>query len=129
MLQVWSFYKADILWLSGKRAEALKIAGTELKRRSYILLSNSFAGPFARWIALTHQERDNVSRARLLLENLVSELESYDALDQAEILLALRIVTSQEGIVDPSVESRLSERLLALPHAVRAQLGALSGIK
>ena len=75
---------------------------------------------------MTHQGREDLNRARALLENLVSQLDNYDALDQAEILLALRIVSSREGVVDSVVESQLTDRLLTLPNAVRAQLRALS---
>jgi tetratricopeptide (TPR) repeat protein len=127
MLQAWSFYKADFLWLSGRPAEAVSVASSELKKSAMRLLSNAFAGPFARWIALTTPRLLDARKAGAQLEGMVCRLDEYDAIDQAEILAAQRVVLSQRGTVDKSLETRLAERLVVLPEATRAQIAMFVG--
>ncbi len=126
--QIWSFYKADVLWLMGRRAEALRTAGQELKKTLDHLLSTAFAGPFARWVALTHQGESDPSGAYALLRGLLTNIEQYDAIDQAEILAAARMLQSENDPANNEIEKQLAERLLALPQAARAYLACFGGI-
>jgi len=125
--QSWAFRKADLLWLTGRRAEALRIAGEELNTSSRTLLSLGLAGPFARWIALTSRGCLHVNESRSILEPLTTTLGQYDTVDQAEILLSLCII--EERKLDWNAASRdkpLKETLLKLPHTVRSQLALLA---
>jgi hypothetical protein len=127
MLQAWAFYKADLAWLSGSRVEALKLAAKELQIRSYRLLSNSFAGPFARWITLTSHEDLDRARAKSILEEMVSNVGSYDAVDQAEVLAAMRVIKLRDGVVDVALNDFLAEKLMKLPGATQIHIDALIG--
>jgi hypothetical protein len=107
--------------------EALRIASEQLKATSNRLLSTAFAGPYARWVALTHQGSADLTHPRSLLGGLVDNLEQYDAIDQVEILAAMRLLQSWENIADPMIGNQLSARLLALPQAVRSYLAYFAG--
>jgi tetratricopeptide (TPR) repeat protein len=125
MIQSWAFRKADVMWLIGRRAEALRIAQEEFRTSSNSLLSPAFAGPFARWLALTnrgHHSRD----IQEILDSLRSHLERYDAIDQVEIVMAMRILGVDSAKWNPTAEDHLlREKLLRLPHAARVQLATL----
>ncbi len=123
MLQAWHFYKADLMWMAGRPAEALKQASEELQQNSYRLLSSSFAGAFARWAVLTRHQTGNWERTQQILEQMVSQVEDYDALDQAEILAAMRTAYSEGGSARSSLDERLADKLQALPDATRNYLG------
>lgn len=129
MAQSWAFRKADVLWLTGRRAEALRVADEELKASSRTLLSLALAGPFARWTALTSRGSTQVDEAKSILRPLTANLDRYDAVDQAEILLALYIIESRKTEWDSAIRDELlTEKLLRLPHTVRSQLALLGDV-
>jgi hypothetical protein len=123
ILQAWALWKSDLLYLCNQRAEALDNARLSLRAESLALHSNSFAGPYARWLlAIAESEAERVEH-RGILERMVAELDEYDAIDQVEILCAL-------GRDDPlALDGRLSQeldrRLEKLPPAVTGQLKSL----
>ncbi|MFL5493618.1 MAG: ATP-binding protein [Gemmatimonadales bacterium] len=124
ILQQWTLWKADVLHLSGRRADAVSIAYGGLEEHSFRLESPSFAGVFARWVALTSHVGDGRARAKRIVADLLGNLESYDPLDQAEILCAsvyLGLALDQGGATLSVLESKLDR----LPPAVRRQLACL----
>jgi DNA-binding SARP family transcriptional activator/tetratricopeptide (TPR) repeat protein len=123
--QAWGLWKADVLHISNRRGDALACAREALERNSFELRSSSFAGPFARWVALICVVDEKTRFARPILENLLDKLSAYDAIDQAEILSAAVYLDTQEGRgFDRNVAS-LQSRLATLPRAVTSQLSAL----
>jgi DNA-binding SARP family transcriptional activator/tetratricopeptide (TPR) repeat protein len=123
--QLWALYRADVLWVGGRPSEALRIAKLGLERSNYELLSTAWAGPFARWVALTDQNNGKRQMGRSVLEDLLRTLDNYDAMDQAEILSARITMNTRDGILDSSLEPRLLERLGDLPAAARTHLAIL----
>jgi hypothetical protein len=120
MLQAWTLWKADVLQLSGHHADALAVAYSSLESHGFQLRSSSFAGPFARWIALTSHVGDGRARAQDLVRELTDNLETYDTLDQLEILFAniyLGLTLDQVGEALP-----VMKRLERLPPITRKQL-------
>src|SRR5439155_4991409 len=68
--QSWALWKADLLLLCGRRTEALNTALEELERIAFCLPSESFAGPFARWVALTSERTNDPSAASEIVNEL-----------------------------------------------------------
>ena len=96
-----------------------------LDASDYRLLSPAVAGPFARWIAMTDLGPRKLRNCRGLLQDLLSRLDSYDAIDRAEILMALTTINSREGIVDADLQLLLAAKLLDLPAPAQSQLRIL----
>jgi len=117
--QAWGLHKADLLLLLGQLPEALIAAHDALGSGKRLLHSAFFAGPFARWVALSAKGTEDRTSARAQLTQMVEQLHAYDAIDQVEILCAERIL--QDGLQHNSrilIEAKLTQ----LPGAVRDQL-------
>jgi DNA-binding SARP family transcriptional activator/tetratricopeptide (TPR) repeat protein len=123
--QAWSLWKADVLNVSKRRGDALECAREAIERNAFKLLSASFAGPFARWVALTSVADETSDSGRRILKELLHRLPAYDAIDQAEILSAAVYLDSREGCCSGVNLSSLESRLSTLPPAVRSHLSAL----
>jgi hypothetical protein len=129
MKQAWSFERADVLQMLGKKREALIESAAGLEGNE--LYSNTLAGPFARWLTHHAITTGQVTAARKRLQEFRSKIEIYDAVDQAEILAATCWLSMQsEASVPPArlraQHRRLADRLLTLPGAVGVQLARLS---
>ena len=124
MLQAWAFWKADLLQLLRHSSEARATALEGLRRHSYQLCSTGFAGPFARWLAVTAGEDDRAT-ARAIVADMSRKLEEYDTLDQLEILCAAGQVGGVDGFDDRKGSRELQRRLESLPPSVGTQLMAL----
>jgi hypothetical protein len=116
--------------LVGKRAAALAEATRGMTGALQKLQARAFAGDFARWsVVIGGGNRD--SQVEIKLDQLYSELERYDLIDQVEILAARQLIT--EGLNGKGKGRRrtgkdnglLSELAATLPPASRAQLGLL----
>jgi tetratricopeptide (TPR) repeat protein len=127
--QAWSLWKADILHISKRPGEAVACAREALERNRFELQSSSFAGPFARWVALICVLDEKARLAWPILENLLDKLSAYDAIDQAEILSAAVYLDSQDGRGPVRYVGSLECRLATLPLAVRSQLSVLGSIR
>ena len=66
-----------------------------------------------------------LKNCRGLLQELFSRLDSYDAIDRAEILMALSTINSREGILDSELQALLAAQLLDLPTPAQSQLRML----
>ena len=125
MLQAWSLWKADLLLILGRKQEAFSGINQAFIHYEHRLLMRAFAGPFARWIALTAITSDEKGRARKILDGLAGDLGSYDFLDQVEILCALKYLSHSGPPDGPDVEEALKQRLDLISSTLKGQLAAL----
>jgi DNA-binding SARP family transcriptional activator/tetratricopeptide (TPR) repeat protein len=125
MMQAWMLWKADVLLITGKRHEAHQSAREALTvgAESPRLWSVAFAGPYARWACILGRTQSLPADA--MIEEFVSNLDRYDAMDQAEILCARRMLELQSGIVRDDTLPLLKLKLERLPPAARSHLAAM----
>jgi hypothetical protein len=86
--QAWCLWKADILATAGLFDEASRAGAQAIVAYDLRLLCSALAGPFARWLAVTCTDGPYQDRAASILSEMEANLESFDALDQIEILCA-----------------------------------------
>jgi DNA-binding SARP family transcriptional activator/type II secretory pathway predicted ATPase ExeA/tetratricopeptide (TPR) repeat protein len=122
IVQAWGLWKADLLLLCGRKAEAQDTAFRELERHAFNLLSDAYAGPFARWIALTSERTNNSVMAFNVVSQLAERIAVYDALDQVEILCAKHYLSCRLSYVGAELPSELRAKLASLRPSIRAQL-------
>jgi tetratricopeptide (TPR) repeat protein len=120
MLQAWSLWKADLLLLCKQRADAALTAHASMQEHSHVLHSTSFAGPFARWLSILEKDGNEPEAHSAILRKMAARINDYDALDQVEILCALR--SMQPIAMQGSIQEQLMDRLQHLPAAIRSQL-------
>lgn len=127
MTQAWRLWEADLLTLMNRSGEANSAGKEGTAGFSYKLLSSSFAGPFARWIARTTKRGDRKAEGIAVVRSLVDHLVDFDAIDQVGILMAMLMLRGEEGKPggDPALDNLLSQKLQLLPQAVRAELRVL----
>jgi len=119
IMQPWLLWKADALQVAGLPQEASRSAMEAILSYDFRLEASSFAGAFARWVALTHAGVHANCRAEAALRELENHLEEFDALDQAEILCAnahFRMPSTS------GYEARITAKLRHLPASVATQL-------
>jgi tetratricopeptide (TPR) repeat protein len=121
LVQAWRLHRADILYLCDNRAEALALGRTAVGQPP-TLYSTSFAGPFARWLALVSSRDEATLESRAVLEELLSRRDELDMLDRAEVVCGCLMV-EERGRLD--LESMLKSYLVGLPYAVTTQLQRL----
>ncbi len=129
MMQAWHFQQADVLHIVGKKRSALATAKIALAENDF--QSNSLAGPFARWVTLCGVASGELEAARAKLKRLRAKLDTYDAVDQVEILAAgcllERLLGKSANTARLRAEQeKLASRLVDLPAATTAQLVRLS---
>jgi hypothetical protein len=125
LLQAWKLLRADILCLCGQTAAAVAQARDGVGLPHPVLHAHSFAGPFARWLALTGKEQ-GTSHTVSIIDDLSHRLGELDTLDRVEVMCA-RLMLSQQGREE--LESLLREYLASLPPAVVGQLRRLGALK
>ena len=128
--QGWHLYKADVLMTIGRKSAALAEARQGTSGEHHELHARGFAGPFARWVSLTTDSR-GTKPALERVRGLMSKLDSFDEVDQVEILGAVL------GLIGERTEDRycielaetcrngIAERVKRLPPATASQLAAL----
>lgn len=109
--QYWRLSKADVFMLTGKASAAKVEAATALHGRHYELHADGKAGGFARWIAVTATTQQ-LSEAFQRLDELRARLDTYDLLDQIEILAALRLLRQRGGKTYKSMDVLRDDKLL-----------------
>jgi tetratricopeptide (TPR) repeat protein len=117
MPELWHLFKADVLATAGAQAEAASTARGVFDYSQLKPAAGHYLGTYCRWCALAAQDRVAREQALTFLKGTAIRLEQYDALDQAEILLALALV-GEESIANQSVQSLLQLRLTHLPEGV-----------
>jgi tetratricopeptide (TPR) repeat protein len=120
--QAWLLLEADILHLTGESAAAVAVAREGLDYRCPTLHSASFAGPFARWLAMTSTAQEERQVARVCLDSIVSNLDRHDALDQVEILSACVHLEMRRCGGTSEMRMVLKEKLAQLPYPITDQL-------
>jgi hypothetical protein len=124
LIQARHLLGADILYLCGEHGTALSQAQGAIGTPP-ILHAPSFAGPFARWLALTSEGR-SLTESLSILCNLSERMSELDSLDRVEILLARRFL-GEPG--SAGMEDMLLENLASLPPAVATQLRRLGAVR
>jgi DNA-binding SARP family transcriptional activator/tetratricopeptide (TPR) repeat protein/type II secretory pathway predicted ATPase ExeA len=122
--QIWLLSKADVLLLTGRRTEALAV-GREAVGDSLIMHSKFFAGQFARWLALTSLILNDHAAAHEKLAAMVQDLDSFDFIDQVEVLCAMELVSSHPFAVSERCEM-IQRKLAALPSSIAELLRLLA---
>lgn len=125
LVQARGLLKADILCLSGHRVAAATQAREAIGLPNPVLYSLSFAGSYARWLALSSELQERGSVAPILAD-LATRMTELDTIDRAEVMcsrLILGVGTREE------LEDTLSRVLVDLPPAVAVQLGRLGLLK
>ena len=128
LTQAWKLLGADILSLCGQQAAAISTAREALVLPHPILRAPSFAGVFARWLALVAERDGDFDTARPILDDLGRELQSFDAFDRVEITCA-RIIAAKAKAEVGRLQDLLSRQLAELSPAVVTQLDRLGAIR
>ena len=81
--QGWSLQEADVLYLAGNERDAIRSAEAAVEGHSHQLMSTSFAGEFARWVALLElRGLTNIAdKVFGLLESSTLRLDFYDRVE------------------------------------------------
>jgi tetratricopeptide (TPR) repeat protein len=121
---VWTLMKADILWALGRdamaRATALQGIASEPPPH--------FEGRHARWLAAVATTRDQLTRAQFQVDALRSRLSEFDAVDQAEILIAEQMIRRALGRDMDDHQPELINALVKLPPPVGAELARFAAM-
>jgi len=122
ILQAWGLYSADSYAIMGKLQEAVE----EGRRATFGDRSGGhidpWAGPYARWVARISLSLGDVNRGHETLDDLIGNLEHYDAIDKAEILNAKSWLNARTGKVSVTPTVELRKRMEGLPAAFADQL-------
>jgi hypothetical protein len=117
--QAWCLWKADSLATAGLFDEAFRVGAKAVLGFELRLLCSVVAGAFARWLAITCRAAPHRDRAASILADMEANLDSFDALDQIEILCA----TLQHGSND--VDRLLQELHMRTRHVPETALASL----
>jgi DNA-binding SARP family transcriptional activator/tetratricopeptide (TPR) repeat protein len=128
LTQAWKLLRADILCLCGQHAAALSQAREALALPHPVLRAPSFAGVFARWLALVSEREGTLERIHSILDNLGQKLDDFDAIDRVEITCA-RLIASSSVVVEGRLQSELAGQLVELSPAVVTQLDRLGALR
>jgi tetratricopeptide (TPR) repeat protein len=128
LIQAWKLLKADILCLCGQHAAALLQARETLALPHPVLHAPSFAGVFARWLALVSERDGTLETIRSILEDLGQKLDDFDAIDRVEITCA-RLIASSSVVAVARLQSELAGQLVELSPAVVTQLDRLGALR
>jgi hypothetical protein len=128
LIQARQLLRADILCLCGQRSAALAQAREALVLPEPVLRAASFAGAFARWLALVAEDEGTLNRIEPTLHELWGKLDGFDAVDRAEITCARLIASTSETTRD-DLQRVLRNQLADLPPAIVVQLGRLGALR
>jgi hypothetical protein len=120
MLQAWGLWKADILILSDMCGAAASQAAQTLEEYDYELQSSAFAGPFARWLSRTASSDVTRERAQAIVGGMMRRLQTFDELDQVEILCSWDLLTGEDP--ESAAIKGLQDKLRRLPQSIAGQL-------
>ncbi len=123
--QTVALMEADLHQLLGKRSQALRWAHQATTGENEHLHSTSYAGPYARWIALVSLSLGHRGEAVPRIEALLDRLEGYDCIDRAEILCAAIALGVDWGGKGHELTDAVRGMLSRLPTAVSDQLDRL----
>ena len=124
LTQAWKLLRADILCLCGQQAAAISQAREALVLPHPILRAPSFAGAFARWLALVAEKEGTLDEIHDHLDELERKLENFDAMDRVEITCA-KLIANKSGLDAGRLQGVLAGQLAELSPAVVTQLDRL----
>jgi DNA-binding SARP family transcriptional activator len=128
LVQAWQIWRADILYLCGQESRALQSGREAVGYPTPTLHSFSFAGAFARWLALSAETEAMKRLAADQIKAMLNDLERFDALDRAEIVCASSIVGN--GVFERGGDRATRSRMLGvLPPPVAIQLRRLGVLR
>lgn len=125
LLHAWHLYKADVLHVISRRADARRSAHAAVAVPIDSVV-RSFMGPYARWLAIIGRDQLGSDVVAERLSRMYRTLETFDALDQAEILTALLMLRDTHELSEGELSSRLQTTTSELPAATRYQLELLT---
>ena len=115
--QVALLHRADVLWMSGKKARACKVAAQAIKHPSLGAPPVSYYGLYTRWLASAAGSTININEARSAMGPALSEIETLDIIDQLDVLCADRALRSKELAAmteQPPMHSSHADRIAVL---------------
>jgi predicted ATPase len=130
--QSWLLSRADVLSLLGRQQDAALAAREAVTEEFNELLSDSRAGPYARWRAMLVRNPQEARAARVEVLGFLERGERFDATDRAEILAAATLLGQLTNVDVTSEGQSLQRALSQLPAAVGAllhQFGFLDTVK
>jgi hypothetical protein len=116
---------ADVYHVLGQTREALKAAETAIDLEIPRVLSDAFAGPFARWLARIAVPNRRTGMAEEILQSMFHRLETWDRIDQIEIQAALLWMNKRMGRSGTQFEFLMQNELRLAPLGVNLQLRRL----
>jgi len=125
-VQARRLFRSDILHLCGQPGAALAQAKEALCLPEATLHTLSFAGAFARWLALSVEGQDNLLATNRVLLNLSASTNQLDAIDRLEVACARLILGDVNRL---ELEGLLRNNLVALPGAVATQMQRLGVLR
>ena len=128
LTQAWKLLRADILCLCGQHSAALSQAREALAFPHPVLRAPSFAGAFARWLALVSEREGALDTTRSILDELGCKLDDFDAIDRVEITCA-RLIAGSPAVAGDCLRSVLTRQLAELSPAVVTQLDRLGALR
>jgi hypothetical protein len=120
--QAWALYAADGYAMLGNLLEAERQGRCGTSGENSALHTESYAGPYARWVARISLAERNVNSGHERLDKLLLNLGSYDAIDQAEVLNAKAWFSAHTNSINEEYLERMYSHLERLPDAVGDQL-------
>jgi tetratricopeptide (TPR) repeat protein len=124
-LQGWLLYSADVYVLLGRPDDARAEASRAVEGVNSTLHVSNFAGPFCRWTAKLASDRSGFVQAISKVESFRARLQSFDALDRAEILAAVGYLRKKLGLASDDITTQLRDQLCDLPLPVTNQFRSL----
>lgn len=124
---VWAsstLMQADTLYLMGDKREALEMARYAIGSVQLAEPALSWAGPFARWLALSGSGLDSPS-SFAMLRQMFEQRQKYDRLDRAEIAGAFLVVAERVGAEIDAASQAMRLELASLPLACSRQVARL----
>jgi DNA-binding SARP family transcriptional activator/tetratricopeptide (TPR) repeat protein len=121
VMELWQLFKADVLAIAGSKADAVAMARKAIAFDALEPRAAHYTGTYSRWCACVAETKRERQLAAGYITRLAGDLELHDALDQAEILLALALLNDGQDRGE-LWGTRLQERLATLPPGVGAHL-------
>ncbi len=122
MSQAWALYAADGYALLGDLAQAQEQGLNATSGVNASIHYERYAGPFARWIARTSLSSGQIRDGQDRISEMVKNLNSYDAIDRADIVNAKTWLSAKIGSVTSKEIDESLRYLMLLPPAVSDQL-------
>ncbi len=125
MVQYWFLERADILWLSGQKAKAMRSAAEGTSGVYGHPLARGNTGAFVRWSA---KMRNDDSRLRAVIQSAVTNRSRLDYLDWYEVCGAIRTTgEAVSGLSETELATEIRKAEAVLPQATLDFLYGVTG--